>query len=207
MHFPNSFLEYGMSKILVLLITLALAAEVHAAITPLSVGVAPPVQFPPSDFTITGIRTSVLWGHHRDVYGLDLGGIGNITDQRFVGIGVAGGFNATYGYTTILGLQLAGVANLNHEKATVIGVQAAAGLNYNKAASSVFGFQLALANVAEFTDVYGAQVGLYNQAKDVYGLQIGVVNMADNLHGLQVGLINFNRKGLIGVAPLLNVGF
>lgn len=178
-----------------------------AAITPLSLGIAPPVQFPADDFTITGARVSLLWGHHRDVYGIDLGGIGNITDQDFAGIGLAGGFNATYGTTTILGLQAAGVLNFNKQKTRVYGVQIALGANYNEAESSVAGLQIAAANIASHTSVYGAQVGLYNHALKVYGFQIGVVNIADSLHGIQIGLINFHRKGTIGVSPILNIGF
>src|SRR5690606_28112402 len=80
----------------------------HAAMSPLSVSVVPPAQFPPSDFSVTGIRASVLWGHHRNMYGVDLGLVGNITDQTFTGIAVSGLFNYTTGTTTAVGTQLAG---------------------------------------------------------------------------------------------------
>jgi len=179
----------------------------QAAVTPLSVGIAPPVQFPPSDFTITGLRFSGLWGRHRDLYGLDLGGLGNITEQRFVGLGVSGLFNYTQGTTTILGLQLAGLTNINTNKTDVYGLQLALGLNSNTAASSLAGIQLAAVNLSPFMDIYGLQAGIYNSAKDVYGFQIGLVNVADSLHGIQIGLINFHKKGLIGVSPIINVGF
>jgi hypothetical protein len=191
----------------VLISSIFFAIQSEAAVTPLSVGIAPPVQFPPSDFTITGLRVSALWGHHRDLYGVDVGMLGNITDQTFTGLGVSGLFNYTKGTTTILGLQLAGLTNINTNKTEVYGVQAALGLNSNTAASSLVGVQLAAANLSPFMDIYGLQAGLYNRAKDVYGFQIGVVNVADNLHGIQIGLINFNTKGLIGVSPLLNIGF
>ena len=179
----------------------------QAAITPLSLSVFPPLQFPPDDFTITGLRVSLLWGKHRDIYGLDLGVIGNITTQRFVGIGLAGGANWTKGETTILGLQLAGLANINQEKTNVYGLQAALGANVNTAASRVLGFQLAITNIGTFTDIIGFQIGVYNVAKEVYGMQIGVVNVAESLHGLQIGLMNVHHKGLIGVSPILNIGF
>lgn len=179
----------------------------HAALTPISVNIVPPVQFPPSDYMVTGVRASVLWGQHRDMYGIDLGLLGNITDQDFTGIAVSGVFNYTKGTTNVLGLQLAGLANYNAQKTNVYGVQLALGLNSNKAASNVVGLQLALANISAFTDIYGVQLGVYNRAKDVYGLQIGLVNVADNLHGIQIGLINFNHKGLIGMCPLINIGF
>ncbi|WP_413561219.1 LA_2272 family surface repeat-containing protein [Bdellovibrio sp. HCB209] len=186
---------------------LLLTSTSQAAFTPLGVSIAPPVQFPPRDFSITGVRLNVLWGHHRDVYGFDLGVLGNITDQDFVGVGLAGGFNATYGSTTIIGLQLAGLGNYNQQKTTVVGLQAALFMNYNVAESSVSGVQLALANISPATSVYGVQLGVYNKARAVYGLQVGLVNMADNLHGVQIGLVNFNNTGPFKVSPLLNVGF
>lgn len=190
-----------------LLAWVATSSSSFAAISPLSVGVMPPVQFPPDDYGVTGARFSLLWGNHRDVYGLDIGAIGNITQQDFVGIAVSGIFNHTRGQTTILGLQLAGVTNLNYQKTNVYGIQAALGFNRNVAESSVTGLQLALANLSDHTTVNGFQVGVYNRAKVVNGLQLGVVNVADNLRGLQIGLVNFHHSGLFKISPILNVGF
>lgn len=181
--------------------------QAHAAVSPVSVAIAPPIQFPPGDFNVTGVRASVLWGKHRSVYGIDVGLLGNITEQTFTGIAVAGGFNKTGGTTTITGFQVAGGANINTSKTTIVGLQAALGMNYNTAAATVSGVQLALVNMSSFTDIYGIQAGLYNKAKDVYGLQIGLVNVADNLHGIQIGLVNFNAKGPFAISPILNVGF
>lgn len=179
----------------------------RAAVTPVSVSIFPPVQFPPEDFSITGLRASFLWGKHRDLYGLDFGVLGNITEQSFVGIGLAGVTNITHGSTTILGLQLAGITNFNTNKTNVFGLQAALGLNMNTAVSSVNGLQIALANISPFTDIRGLQIGAYNRANEVYGIQIGLVNFASHLHGIQIGLLNFNDKGLFRVSPILNVGF
>ncbi|MBS1970651.1 MAG: hypothetical protein JSU04_10105 [Bdellovibrionales bacterium] len=180
----------------------------QAFVSPVSVSVIPPVQFPPNDFTVTGVRASVGWGQHRNMYGIDLGLLGNITEQDFTGIAVSGIFNNTRGTTNIIGLQFAGITNINTNKTRVIGLQAALGANYQAAASTVAGVQLALlANVAPFTDIYGLQLGLYNRAKEVYGFQIGLVNIADNLHGIQIGLANFNHKGPFAISPIINVGF
>lgn len=180
----------------------------HSAVTPLSVGLFPPVQFPPSDFSITGVRLSLLWGRHRDMYGVDFGALGNITEQDFVGIGLSGLVNYTQGQTTAIGAQLAGGANINLNKTNVYGVQVAGALNSNRADSSVNGLQAALlANLSPFTTVRGAQVGLYNTARTVYGLQIGLVNVAESLHGIQIGLVNFHHKGVFSVSPILNIGF
>ncbi|HEY8271995.1 MAG TPA: hypothetical protein VIG33_13980 [Pseudobdellovibrionaceae bacterium] len=180
----------------------------RAAVSPISVAILPPVQFPPGDFSVTGIRASALWGKHRDLYGLDFGLLGNITEQSFTGLSASGIFNNTRGVTNILGLQFAGATNINTNKVSVYGLQATLGVNYNSAASTVTGVQLALlANVSAFTEIYGLQVGLYNRAKDVYGFQIGLVNVADNLHGVQIGLVNFNHKGPFAISPILNIGF
>jgi len=180
----------------------------QAAISPVSVSIVPPVQFPPKSFSVTGVRASALWGQHRDLYGIDVGLLGNITEQDFTGLAVSGVFNNTRGTTNILGLQLAGIANVNTNKTRVIGLQAALGTNYQTSASTVAGVQLALiANIAPFTDIYGVQIGLYNRAKEVYGFQIGLVNIADNLHGIQIGLANFNHKGPFAISPIINVGF
>lgn len=176
--------------------------------TPISVAIVPPLQFPPSDYNITGARLSLLWGRHRDVYGIDVGVLGNVTDLTFVGLSVSGLFNITYGSTTIVGLQLAGLTNLNYNKTEVVGIQSSLLVNYNEAASQVSGLQLALgANLAKFTDINGIQLALYNQAKTVRGFQIGLVNVADSLTGVQIGLLNFHLKGTFFVSPIINVGF
>lgn len=178
-----------------------------AATSPLAVVGIAPVQFPPDDFNILGARVGVL-GHHRNVYGIDLGLLGNITDQNFVGIAISGLFNVTSGNTVAIGLQFAGVGNINSQKTRVIGFQIAGLTNINHAESSVVGFQLAtLANLASHTKIYGVQAGLINKANKVYGLQIGLYNYAESLTGLQIGLINVHRQGFFGISPLINFGF
>ncbi len=182
--------------------------EAMAIVSPLSISIVPPIQFPTQEFTVTGARVSVLWGKHRDIYGIDLGVLGNITEGNFVGAGVSGIFNLTNGKTTVLGLQAAGIANVNTKEAKIFGIQAALGLNENDAASTLVGLQIAaLANLSAFTTIYGAQVGIYNHANEVYGFQLGLVNSAKNLHGIQIGILNFNDGGLFRVSPILNVGF
>lgn len=193
--------------VLLLIIALAFVSQARAAVSPLSVSILPPVQFPSEDFSITGARVSALWGKHRDLYGVDIGGIGNITEQDFVGIGASGLFNMTKGTTTILGLQAAGGANINKNKTKVYGLQAAIGANYNTAASSIIGLQVAAANLSAHTTIYGLQVGVYNRALEVYGFQIGLINFASSLHGIQIGLLNFHEKGVFSVSPIINVGF
>jgi hypothetical protein len=195
------------SFLLVLFVILTFIPSAHSAVSPLGIGIVPPVQFPPSDFTIMGARLSLLYGTHRDVYGLDIGGLGNITTGEFTGIALAGGFNKTSGTTTAIGTQLAGIANWNDGKTSVYGLQAAAIVNMNIATSSVVGVQLALMNMSEQTNIYGLQAGIYNKARAVYGFQIGLVNETTDLHGVQIGLINFYHNGFFQVSPIINVGF
>lgn len=194
-------------SILASFILLTTFSEAQAAISPVSVSILPPIQFPPKEFSITGARVSLLWGSHRDVYGLDLGVLGNYTAQDFTGIGLSGLINMTDGTTHAVGLQAAGVSNWNTNKTSVYGLQLAGILNRNKATSSVAGLQLALVNLSEQTAIYGVQAGIYNKARVVYGFQIGLVNDTTNLHGLQIGLVNFHRQGLFVVSPIINVGF
>jgi hypothetical protein len=191
---------------LVAMLALFFSFSSQAALSPLGIAVVPPVQFPPSDFTVTGARLSLLWGLHKNVYGLDVGAIGNMTDGQMTGIAVSGLFNYNRGMTTAIGLQVAGLANVNVNKARVYGLQLAL-VNANRAESVVVGVQAGLANLAMYTNIRGVQVGVYNRAHDVVGFQIGLVNIADSLHGIQIGLINFHRQGLFSVAPILNVGF
>jgi hypothetical protein len=192
----------------ILSITIFGESKAHAIVSPLSISIVPPIQFPSQEFTVTGVRVSALWGKHRDIYGIDLGVLGNMTEGVFVGAGISGIFNLTEGKTTILGLQLAGLANINSKEAKIFGLQLALGLNENDAASTLVGLQIAaLANLSGFTNIYGAQIGLYNKALEVYGLQVGLVNSTKNLHGIQIGLLNFNDGGLFKVSPILNVGF
>lgn len=178
-----------------------------AALSPVALAVIPPVQFPGEDFTVTGLRASVLWGNQRNVYGVDLGVIGNMTEGENAGISASGIFNLNRGQTNGVLLQAAGLGNFNVGKARIYGLQIAGILNSNKAESVVGGVQLALLNLGPYTNIRGLQVGLYNKAHDVVGFQIGVINDADSLHGIQIGLINFHRQGLFSVAPILNVGF
>lgn len=196
-------------NIIIPLIFFALLTSINsmAAVSPVSFGIVPPIQFPPSDFSVTGLRVSALWGSHRDMYGVDLGLVGNITAQDFTGIGLSGGFNKTEGTTNAIGLQGAGIANWNTGKTSIYGLQFAGIVNMNKAASKVVGVDLAMVNLTAQTVIYGVQAGVYNKARSVYGLQLGIVNDCTDLHGIQIGLVNFHRQGLFVVSPVINIGF
>ncbi len=201
----KKFLKLSRACLLTFLVFGSLGAFA-GTMTPLSIGLAPPVMFPPRNFTITGLRMSVLWGSHQYMYGLDLGGIGNITKYDFNGIAVSGIFNRTEGVTNIYGLQAAGILNSNMQKLKLVGLQVAT-VNSNIAASTITGFQLALLNLGTYTKIYGIQAGIYNRADEVYGFQIGLINVVTTLHGMQIGFINFYTTGTFIVCPFLNFGF
>lgn len=178
-----------MLTVLIPIAALADGERKLARSTPISLGLVPPAQFPPSYFEVNGIRISGIYGIDRQMRGLDFGLIANSTEQEFVGTAVSG------------------IMNLNHDRHKVIGLQLAGILNLNKGTGSVYGIQAALVNASKYTDIYGVQLGLYNRAKSVHGFQIGLINVTENLRGIQLGLANFNAGGPFGVSPLINAAF
>lgn len=192
-------------KLSLLSLCLLGGSQALAAFSPLGVSLVAPVQFPGSDFTITGARLNLIYGQVQSVYGFDIGLV-NSTTQNMVGI-QAGLLNLNGGTTTAVGLQLGAVGNFNTNKVNVYGLQLAAGMNSNQAESVLVGLGLAAVNNTPFTKVIGVQAGIYNRANNVYGFQIGLINSAEYLHGIQIGLLNFNNHGLFSVSPLINVGF
>jgi hypothetical protein len=194
---------------LALLTGFGLANHSHAALSPVGIGLFPPLQFPFEDTAIVGVRANLLWGKHRNVSGFDVGVLMNTTTINFSGLlQVAGLINHNKGSTGILGAQIGGLANINKNKARIYGIQASAGVNYSGAESTLVGLAIApIANHAPHSKIVGAQIGLYNKARSVYGFQIGLINSAENLHGLQIGLINFHANGLFAVCPAINFGF
>jgi hypothetical protein len=193
-------------KLVLIAVSVLFSSAAHAAVSPLGVSIIPPAEFPPENFTVAGARLDVLVGNHYRVYGLDIGGLGNITTQESWGIEVAGLMNWNKGETDIVLLQAAGIANINVNKVRMVGVQVAL-YNSNQAESSLGGLEVGLYNDSPHAKVMGLQVGLYNKAYEVYGFQIGVFNSTNSLHGLQIGLVNYNATGIFAVAPILNFGF
>lgn len=169
--------------------------------------IVPPIQYPDQGKAAL-TRFSVIYGQHAGIIGLDVGLIGNMTDQFFLGTAISGLFNINNGKTYIIGAQIAGLTNWIKSDAVVAGVQLTAGVNYIKGSGHIGGLQLGLlGNVATNTNIYGFQVGIYNEAADVYGFQFGLVNIARKLHGIQIGLVNIQHEGLIRFLPLINAGF
>ncbi len=190
-------------RVVLILVFALCAVPASADFTPISLAFAPHAQFPREDFTVTGLRLSLLYGQHRRMYGLDLGLVGNVTDSDFVGLAIAGGFNRTTGPAKAIGLQAAGIANVNHGRFSAFGAQAAL-VNYNLVEAFVAGVQVGgLANLANKTTIYGAQLGVYNDGCSIYGFQLGVVNRANSLNGVRIGSMSTSIFGV--QAGLVNV--
>jgi hypothetical protein len=91
----------------------------------------------------------------------------------------------------------------------------------NDVKDQLSGFQVGLYNSAAQADMFGAQVGLWNECGDLdgvqaglvnsvgamRGVQLGLVNRAEQLYGLQVGVINVIRDAEIRFCPVVNIGF
>lgn len=131
------------------------ARAADSDVSPLEVGLFPPLQLPNSDYGIRGLRLTVV-GLNREDIGLDVGLLGNITTTTFKGAAISGLFNYNRGGSTVIGFQVAVLANLNTGHSEVYGVQIG---GYNQA-GTVHGLQLGLVNVA--TELHGIQIGLFN---------------------------------------------
>lgn len=127
--------------------------------SPIGIGLFPPLQFPDTDYGVTGIRVSLI-GVNRSASGLDLALLGNVTKQSFKGVAIAGLFNYNMIAADITGLQIAGLANINGTGSTLYGVQIGA---FNSV-----------------TNVYGLQIGLINVTKNLTGVQIGLLNFNES---------------------------
>ena len=178
------------------------------ASVPTGGGSFPGWQLPDSDGEIKGMRFNPGWGYHKTVYGLDFGLIGNTTSKEFAGIALAGLFITNLGKTIVTGMQFSGLYNSNRGKSYIVGMQFTAGINSTgKGESHISGIQFAgLGNLGN-NNIYGLQIGIYNEAKSVYGFQIGVLNKTSSLHGIQIGLVNIAKNGLLPFFPVINIGF
>ena len=91
----------------------------------------------------------------------------------------------------------------------------------NEARDILSGFQGGVYNSAGRADLFGVQVGLFNEARQIRGVQVGLANIADKVEGVQLGLVNraesaygFQVGGVnvirdseLAFFPILNIGF
>ena len=167
--------------------------------TPFALSLVPGVSLPSADWSIVGIRLNFFAGRHRDLWGIDTGGLGNELTGSLTGVQSAGLWNHVGEASAAF--QSAGLANLCERD--FCGLQIA-GL-YNWTGEEFTGIQTGLINRAG--GLTGMQVGLYNVADHGAGLQVGVVNTARTLAGVQIGLANFNAESTLQFFPVVNLAF
>lgn len=173
-------------------------AESAHGFFPVGLYLLPNIGFPGEHWDVGPVRVNIIAGRNRDVYGLDLGLVGNMVTEEFTGLQSAGFFNRI-GHSDGA-VQLAGV--------------------FNYCRSDCAGLQVAIANVVD-GEMDGLQIGLYNRASVLDGMQLGVVNIVDSgdgvqigvinsareLDGLQIGVINVIRDSSMPFLPLVNFAF
>ena len=148
-----------------------------AGFSPVMFSVFSPIQFPPPEFDVGGLRLSLLYGRCCNFDGLDFGIVG-VADNHANGwlVNVV-----TVAYGDGLGLHTGGV---------------------NYFAGDFKGLQIGVANWIDSGDVF--QIGGYNGGYDIQGLQIGVINTANKLQGLQIGLVNIISSSDVSFFPIIN---
>lgn len=174
-----------MKKLMIMLSAVALAAGAFAAEafddvernpTPIALNLASPLQLPPYDRDVWGLRLNLIYGHSLNVYGLDCGVVG-LNKGDVAGVQTEA-FNWADG--NVYGLQVAGICN--YVTGDFYGLQAAA-MNWNLA------------------DTYGLQVGVLDFGMAVRGLQVGGLNWDyGSVDGGQVGAVNVARHDVTGAA-------
>ena len=167
--------------------------------SPRAHSVFPAVEAPAQDWDVGFLRVNLFVGRHRDVYGLDVGAIGNETTGDFVGVQAAGLYNRV-GWSEGA-FQFAGI--LNRSTGDFAGLQAAFAANV--ADGTMTGFQCGLVNRAARLD--GLQIGFFNIAETGSGVQIGFWNSAQSLEGLQIGFGNVNADSSMPFFPVVNFAF
>lgn len=182
-------------------VTRAVAEEVppSAGTTPFAFSIVPGVSLPFDDWSVMGLRLNLFAGRHRDVWGIDVGGLGNEVTGHLTGLQGAGIWNRIG--QADAAIQSAGIANLCERDFD--GLQSA-GI-YNWTGGTMTGVQLAFVNRAG--GFAGLQVGLFNSVDNGGGVQIGVLNMARALEGLQIGLLNVNENSTVPFFPIANFAF
>lgn len=150
--------------------------------TPFMFSLVTPLQVPPADFDVGGLRLSLLYGECHDFVGLDIGTVGRAT-------GDADGFQAALVANVVggggLGLQVAPV---------------------NCVLGDYAGLQIGAANYVK--SLQGLQIGaLFNRADYVEGAQIGLINVTRQMIGVQLGLVNVVQDNDLPFLPIFNCSF
>lgn len=173
-------------------------AEPSHGFFPIGIYLLPNIGFPGEHWDVGPVRVNIIAGRNRDIYGLDLGLVGNMVTEEFTGLQSAGVFNRI-GHSDGA-VQLAGIFNKCYSGFTGLQVAIA-----NVVDGEMDGLQIGLCNRSSVLD--GMQLGVVNIVDSGDGVQIGVINSARELDGLQIGVINVIRDSSMPFLPLLNFAF
>ena len=91
----------------------------------------------------------------------------------------------------------------NDVKDSCAGVQC--GVYNSVARGDLFGIQVGFWN--ESLSHRGIQFGFINVSGDSQGFQVGLINRSETMYGFQLGLINIIRDAEFQFMPVLNIGF
>ncbi len=151
------------------------------AYTPFMLSFVTPLQVPPRDFNVGGLRINLVYGECHDFDGFDISTVGRATGHGN-------------------GLQAALLANVVDGDG--FGLQVAP-VNYVK--GEYAGFQTGVANYTEKGKAL--QIGFYNGAEHIEGLQLGVINTTRTMIGIQIGLVNVIQDNDVPFLPIINCYF
>ena len=118
---------------------------------PIQLSLVSPIQIFPENYTITGVRLSLIYGRNASVTGLDWGLVNHTTSGESMGV--------QFG--------LVGIAD-----ADFVGWQDNA---FNIVKGNFKGLQWGFVNYANYAN--GLQLGFVNYSVSMHGLQIGLVNI------------------------------
>lgn len=200
--------------------------------TVLRVGIGTPLSLPWGfDWDVYGLDVNLLYSDANEMYGIQVGGLANVSRLDMLGIQAALGCN--YANRHAYGAQVALVNVANREQVGLfvdavgvnresVGLRADVlgsltdecfwGLSAAGLASAVredmWGWQFAL-GCTFARRVHGFQSSLlFNMTDELRGAQLGIVNYAATCSaGFQVGLVNMIMDNEIPVLPLFNCYF
>ena len=206
----NRMLKSALAAIAVACAVPAFAQEAETeeegpiGMTPFAIGLATPVQLPwgINRWDVYGIDINIFYSDAPKMYGLDIGGLAELTRNRAYGLLVGGlaniAFDDVFGLRATLGLNYCEKGVYGADLGLVGFRDSLHGFDAEFLGSfqrSVCGLQIGgLANIAT-VESYGVNIaGLSNIAETAYGLQVSFIfNMTRELHGAQIALVNYTE--------------
>ena len=207
----NKFVKFGVAAVAIVAMQSVraeaeepVAEEQSYGYTAVAFGLATPVQLPWGwdKWDVFGFDFNVFLSQAPLCYGLQIGGIGNMTSRDLTGFGVGGLFNwangNVYGCRATLGLNYNDGKTYGLEIGSVGYHKDVIGCDIELACciqENVTGFNASLLGSYSVNESCGCTIGALNIADKAYGAQVALAyNQADELHGCQIGLVNYCRE-------------